>query len=306
MVQATWSVFTIVLLLRGNMAELVMHSSSEGHLNFSISPMCVNRWNAAVNQSFGLHKKVGSPRLHMHQFQGEVLFIHLGKTGGGSVGQLLKDENVSYDQIHMYPVILPALRSHPYIVVTVRDPVARFISAYNWGVKLRQPWAMNLAHCYDLNQFAMEFANRRINQSSSRLEGIQCDKYIREDFGHVTMDSCFYMGGIIRDPILQSKKLMFVVRTEMLINDTDALVERLNFKLLNTHEHDAKLSHKHDNSAAHNTTQVLQPLVQHALEVALVDEYQIANRILRVSINALQSAYCVTYADIYGLRCSDF
>ena len=91
---------------------------------------------------------------------------------------------------------------------------------------------------------------------------------------------------------------MFVVRTEMISADAHAMLNWLNASELQAPPH------KNDNLAARNATQ-LRPFAQHALEVALVDEYQLINRIMQMSINAPQSAYCVTYADIHGLRCND-
>lgn len=228
---------------------------------------------------------------------------------------MLDVAHVAFDHIHVHPVPLLKLHSHPHIVVVVRDPVARFISAYNWGIRRRDAWATRLSACYDVDQFAMAFAYHRINPSL-RSARTPCDTLSNEtdswtsaegeereshfDFGHIKMDGCFYMGGCIGDSALLSKR-MFVVRTEMISEDADAMLSWLNASRLG-----ARIPHRNDISATKsNYTTKLQPFAQHALEVALVDEYQIANRILQMSINAPQSAYCVTFANIHGLRCSE-
>ena len=295
-------------------------------LNISISARCAARWKQAVtaasNAPHDAHWRLsgldGWHEGELYKFNRSVLFVHIGKAGGGTIESMLQQAHyVAFDQVHVHPVPLLALRSHPHIVVVVRDPVARFISAYNWGITQRQAWAMRLSACYDVNQFAMAFAYHRINPSL-RLARTPCETLSHEidtwtsargedresywDFGHIRMDGCFYMGGCIGDSALLSKR-MFVVRTEMLSEDADAMLSWLNASSLG-----ARMPHGHDNSATtsnYSYTTQLQPFAQHALEVALVDEYQIANRILQMSINAPRSAYCVTFANIHGLRCSE-
>ena len=302
------------------LGALVVQSHSAALLNISISARCVARWNQAVDRSLG-NVNISDPNVRLsglngwhqgklYKFDRSVLFIHVGKAGGSSIAGILGATHVHYDQIHVHPVPLLALHSHPYIVITVRDPVARLISAYNWGISLRQPWAMKLSACYDVDQFAMAFAYHRINPSF-RSARTPCDTLSDKidawtsteagasffDFGHIRMDGCFYLGGCIGDSALLSKR-MFVVRTEMISADAHAMLNWLNASELQAPPH------KNENLAARNATQ-LRPFAQHALEVALVDEYQLVNRIMQMSINAPQSAYCVTYADIHGLRCND-
>lgn len=294
-------------------------------LNISISARCATRWNqatTAVNNAsydaswgpWGLSGLDGWHEGKLYQFNSSVLIVHVGKAGGGTIIELLHRARVAFDQVHVHPVPLLKLHSHPYIVVVTRDPVARFISAYNWGITQRKPWAMRLSACYDVDQFAMAFAYHRINPSL-RSARTPCDTLSDEidswtsakgeytgafTFGHIKMDGCFYMGGCIGDSALLSKR-MFVVRTEMMSEDAGAMLSWLNASGLG-----AQMPHGHDNSATtSNYTTKLQPFAQHALEVALVDEYQIANRILQMSINAPRSAYCVTFANIHGLRCSE-
>ena len=96
---------------------------------------------------------------------------------------------------------------------------------------------------------------------------------------------------------------MFVVRTEMMDTDSQSLLEWLNAKHVDT-------IHNKDNSAATTSTQIttqLKPFAREALEVALVDEYQLVNRVLRLSSNAPLSAYCVKHAEVEGLlHCSSY
>ena len=91
--------------------------------------------------------------------------------GGGTVRRMLWAANVTNDQVHVHPVPLAAIASHPRIVICVRDPVDRFISAYNYGIVVKATWAVELAECYDVNRFALQFAYRRINPSLQSARG---------------------------------------------------------------------------------------------------------------------------------------
>jgi len=101
-------------------------------------------------------------------FQHRVLLIHIGKAGGATVNRMLSDANVTWNQVHVHPVPRIAIASHARIVACVRDPVDRLISAYKFGIEKREEWALRLANCFDVNQFAVEFAYHRINPSLRR------------------------------------------------------------------------------------------------------------------------------------------
>ena len=245
-----------------------------------------------------------------YTFHSSVLFIHIGKAAGTSVLGLLDAAHVTYDRVHVHAVPHIAIASHARIVVCMRDPVDRLISAYNWGLTMRQSWAIKLHSCFDINQFAVEFAYHRINPLLRR--GRACAATLAPivnawtkksgpryfDYGHIRMNGCFYVGGCI-DYMTTLSKETFVVRTEMMTADSHSLLEWLKTTSVPIPHH------VHDNAVANLTRQLL-PFAQEALEVALTDEYQLANRLLQLSVNANLSAYCVKYAELDGLvlRCT--
>ena len=91
--------------------------------------------------SSNLLKKSGIPGKHKdskgkvkkYTFDKPVLFVHIGKAGGGAVQMQLRSAGISFDAVHLSYTPSNAILSHDWIVVGVRDPVARFVSAYNWG-----------------------------------------------------------------------------------------------------------------------------------------------------------------------------
>eukprot|EP00729_Bicosta_minor_P018025 gene18025-27102_t len=68
-----------------------------------------------------------------YTFDNSVLFVHIGKAGGGAVESHLQRAGIRFDQIHVSYTPGNALLSHDWIIVCVRDPVARLVSAYNWN-----------------------------------------------------------------------------------------------------------------------------------------------------------------------------
>mmetsp|Transcript_12150 Transcript_12150/g.36607 ORF Transcript_12150/g.36607 Transcript_12150/m.36607 type:complete len:374 (-) Transcript_12150:54-1175(-) len=66
-----------------------------------------------------------------HVQKGDVVVIHVGKTCGGSVVNYVR-KFTPLSEIHLRPVTPSDLDTAPLVVVVVRDPVDRMISAFNW------------------------------------------------------------------------------------------------------------------------------------------------------------------------------
>jgi len=72
-------------------------------------------------------------KITSYTFDKPVLFIHIGKAGGGAVQSHLRGAGIAFDPVHVSYAPRNAILSHNWVVVCVRDPVTRFVSAYNWG-----------------------------------------------------------------------------------------------------------------------------------------------------------------------------
>ncbi len=59
--------------------------------------------------------------------------IHVGKCGGGTVSRELRSRGYNFGHIHMSR---PVFSTQQRYVVLVRDPVSRFVSAFNWRLYL--------------------------------------------------------------------------------------------------------------------------------------------------------------------------
>ena len=58
-----------------------------------------------------------------------LVFIHIGKCGGSSVSSELRSKNVKFSQIHIIEAIYEPNKNY---VIVIRNPIKRFISAFNW------------------------------------------------------------------------------------------------------------------------------------------------------------------------------
>ena len=62
----------------------------------------------------------------------DVLFVHVGKTCGGTIADELRLNHVPYDEVHLRKLDTEKLAQYKHIIVSARDPVDRVISAFNW------------------------------------------------------------------------------------------------------------------------------------------------------------------------------
>ena len=61
----------------------------------------------------------------------DVVFVHVGKTCGGSAISFLR-RSTNVTEVHLRPVDLVDVADASQIVVSVRDPVQRVLSAFDW------------------------------------------------------------------------------------------------------------------------------------------------------------------------------
>ena len=62
----------------------------------------------------------------------DVLFVHVGKTCGGTIAAELQKNRVAYHEVHLDKVDGETLAKYKHVIVSARDPVDRVISAFNW------------------------------------------------------------------------------------------------------------------------------------------------------------------------------
>ena len=124
--------------------------------------------------------------------------VHVGKCGGTSVADELLRNGFNFQHVHMQrPVFGPDCR----YVILVRDPVARFVSAFNWRhhllgknllpaelkqdpiarLKQEAEWSF-LSHFQDVNDFAERLVPRIPYDVSAMTTMMALITHAREGF----------------------------------------------------------------------------------------------------------------------------
>ena len=62
-----------------------------------------------------------------------TVFIHIGKCGGSTVREELRRNNIKFIEKHLTKV---KFRKDKKYIIVIRNPIARFVSAFNWRYKL--------------------------------------------------------------------------------------------------------------------------------------------------------------------------
>ena len=193
---------------------------------------CEATWHAAMTRDFEkrLFASTRNPvlqyspgRLKPAPPEREPLVVHVGKTCGTSLQSFLGSNGVAHSSVHVHPVPLEVIARYGKVIVPVRDPIARLVSAFNFQFET-QPhgWYKQLYKCFrtvDRFALALDVKNecgqvaRRTMKSPPVLPA-----------GHITSGLCYYLGGML--DILRAKQV-FVVRSKHCESDTRAAMQWL-------------------------------------------------------------------------------
>lgn len=154
--------------------------------------------------------------------------VHVGKCGGTSAATELRGHGFRFDHVHMRrPEVGPERR----YVVLVRDPIARFVSAFNWRRHLIAEASLTtpadpvgrirheaerslLALFTDVNQFAEALVPNRGYDVSPALTMMQVIGHVPQGFG-------WYLDGLLRR--IDPGQLLGVVQLERFAADIERL-----------------------------------------------------------------------------------
>ncbi len=156
--------------------------------------------------------------------------IHVGKCGGSTIVEELRTRGFQFEHVHMRRPVVEAVRRY---VVLVRDPVARFVSAFNWRkhllgndllpaarkndalARLRHSAEQEfLAHFTDANAFAERLVPPKVYDVSPMAT-------LMSLIGHVPQGFDWYLGDLLGR--IQPGQLLGVICTERLAEDCETV-----------------------------------------------------------------------------------
>lgn len=260
----------------------------------------------------GTHAALSGVPSALNPFRHPVLLIHTGKTGGSTLDGVLKRARLPFDHVHVHPVPHALVANHPLIVVSVRDPVSRFVSA--WEFVRREAgthvdaaiarFGTGRSSLFPIDVYAC------FSSVAAFADGLDapgtCGDLARSltqplppvgHLSHLTMGYCYHLGGVL-DVLGSRRRRHWVVRQEALRVDALGMLKWLN----QTNPHAAAprcqkcnsvLPRTHADSAAARlpeassaSTYNLSSSALARLRRALLPEYWAYNRIIDASENA--------------------
>lgn len=149
-------------------------------------------------------------------FRTDLVLIHVGKCGGSTVNSELKENGFTFIEKHVCKVKFDSKKKY---IIVIRNPISRFISAFNWRYKLV------VKDGSQRNRFKGEYEIlKKFNNVNTLAENLFDEKGIRFDFNenyihHLKEDINYYIGDFLK--ACNSENIRFVISTETLNQDMD-------------------------------------------------------------------------------------
>lgn len=219
---------------------------------YSPSMVCRQRWNR-TQQAFGMQlpKSNEFAKGNRTEARTGILIVHVGKTAGGSVNDVLKNSHIPALSLHVKPLSEAMIRDHRWIIITLRNPVHRQVSAYNFrspSIIYNSPyWSQcglgSLKRFYDCCPTLHAYADMLTSVG-------ECGSVARFGECHTELDTCAYVGGV-EEALERDRHKVFVVDTDSIEADLRAFMRETGVRL----DLD-QLPHTHEYKHASNTTDV--------------------------------------------------
>lgn len=150
----------------------------------------------------------------------QLIFVHIGKTGGSTIRKFLNDNTITYRLVHCQRVTADMIHNHSKILISIRDPLERIISAFNW----RSPVGGGIAILGKQNSPAEQVFYQYFPNSTSFISVFSgTDSSLKalanktlQGSEHVGMGYSFYLGNIIS---LLSSLNFAIIRQDKLLDD---------------------------------------------------------------------------------------
>jgi len=141
----------------------------------------------------------------------KLVIIHIGKCAGSVVCNTLRKNKIEFNQIHIQKA---KFKENKKYVILLRNPISRFISAFNWRYELV------LIDKTQKNRFFKEKnALEKYNNVNNLAENIENydDDWGEEYIHHIYQDINYYLSDFLRD--CKSENILGVITQENLYDD---------------------------------------------------------------------------------------
>jgi hypothetical protein len=119
-----------------------------------------------------------------------IKLIHIGKCGGSTVAKMLQKNNIKYKEIH---ISKPIFNKNDKYLIVIRNPIDRFISAFNWRYKLVVLDKTQEERFVGEKNTLIKYS--RVNNLSENIDSFDINKsYIH----HIYEDINFYLGDFLK------------------------------------------------------------------------------------------------------------
>jgi hypothetical protein len=151
-----------------------------------------------------LHTESG----HFKMSGPKVLHVRVGKTGSASAYSEFHTNHVQCNELHVFPLDMDMLKYHDHIIISIRDPVQRYISILNdmlpGGEHSSGVANKGLTSCAPTAAVAAD----------TILDDTPCGVLLRHGPSHLSLNYCYYMGGRDLLTAIEKHKSVYLIRQE--------------------------------------------------------------------------------------------
>ena len=159
-----------------------------------------------------------------------VVHVHIGKCAGGSVNIALRDKNINFTELHcgespsLLENILATDDGSQIYLLTVRDPIKRVVSSFNWDLyeKIIVQKSTNLLWNQIYNKFrCVDELACALSSDNKDLKNL-AEKAFTSSYLHMHLGISWYLPESI--VLNLPPKRTYVVATEFLLEDFNSFL----------------------------------------------------------------------------------
>ncbi|MEY8847710.1 sulfotransferase family 2 domain-containing protein [Psychroserpens sp. XS_ASV72] len=156
---------------------------------------------------------------HKKKHKTDKVFVHIGKCGGSSVLDEFKKRNMKFQEKH---VAAFKFRKKKKYCIIIRNPISRFVSAFNWRYKLvvedevQKDMFEGEHTLLKTYKNVNDLAENIYDENGNLVLDFKSDAYY---IHHIKEDIDFYIGNLLKK--CKKKHIMAVLATETLSDDLE-------------------------------------------------------------------------------------